>query len=158
MHLVSHLPCLEARNSRPGAWGGLIPKPRAQHIRASKWGTGIWVESQRHSPKLGFIFYLGLWKSFLVTLLPQGDTPSSLSSTYFPTFHQLLSEIETVIFIWFLPVLLMNYQQWCGILLVMVLITKDFRSHFQLPVYVYFIKNVIDFRAIIVKSYFPIHF
>lgn len=36
----------------------------------------------------------------------------------------------------------------------MVLITKDF----QLPAYVYLIKNMIDFRAILVKCYFPIHF
>lgn len=40
----------------------------------------------------------------------------------------------------------------------MVLITKDFRSDFQLPAYVYLIKIMVDFRVIFVKCYFPINF
>lgn len=40
----------------------------------------------------------------------------------------------------------------------MVLITKDFRSDFQLPAYIDLIKIMDDLRVILVKCYFPIHF
>lgn len=85
MPLVRYLPCLEARNSRPGARGRFVPKPRAQHARTSIW-KGRGSDQAPEAQPQARIHYLNRFfekASFLVTMLPQRDTsPSPLSQQH----------------------------------------------------------------------------
>lgn len=147
---VSHLPFLVTQSERARPCSGIQGSVCQNRPTASSaWGTA--------PGKDPFLILFFEEVSFLVAVLPRGAAPPTAAHICQHLIN-FLSEIETVVFIWSLPVLLIDYKHWCGVWLVMVLITKDFRSDFQLPAYAYLIKIMVDFRVIFVKCYFPLHF
>lgn len=141
LHIVMNAVGKPSASLRDKEWGSKEP----QVLVCENWQMGRrdsdWAPEAQ--PQARIRCWPGTLKvSFLVTVLPRGATPSPAVHVC-QHFISFLSEIETAIFISPLPVLLIDYKHWC-ICLAVVLITKNFRSGFQLPAYVYLIKFLIS--------------